>query len=288
MVKRAIKLSKESTDRFAEVNGVKLHYNEAGSGHALMCFHGGGPGANAWDNSKWVFGDLSQHFRTMLVDMPAYGESDKEQKLGTTPLDVHWARCIIGLMDQLSIDKTHLYVSSQTGAMAFRLAIDYPTRIGKLVVQSSGPGGGGRLMYQASPPEGIKALGKFRQNPTKENMENMVRLFYPNDFFSEQAVEDRFRSAMRPGHLEARDEFSASKNSDLSREVRNMRHPVLVVWGYQDYMVPVEGAMRALSVIPNCQVHIWGGTSGHFVASEHPGEFARLVIDFLTHDPDEK
>ena len=33
----------------ATIGGVKIHYNEAGSGHALICFHGGGPGANAWD-----------------------------------------------------------------------------------------------------------------------------------------------------------------------------------------------------------------------------------------------
>ncbi len=83
---RSIKLNKEETDRYTEVNGVKLHYNEAGSGHALLCFHGGGPGANAWDNSKWCFGDFAEHFRTLLVDLPAYGESDMEQKLGRANL----------------------------------------------------------------------------------------------------------------------------------------------------------------------------------------------------------
>src|SRR5690349_11239522 len=44
----AMALTKEQTDKFADVGGIRLHYNEAGSGPALICTHGGGPGANAW------------------------------------------------------------------------------------------------------------------------------------------------------------------------------------------------------------------------------------------------
>ena len=36
-------ITKEATDRFTEVDGVSIHYNEAGEGPALLCFHGGGP-----------------------------------------------------------------------------------------------------------------------------------------------------------------------------------------------------------------------------------------------------
>src|SRR3712207_4812734 len=40
----------EATTRMTDVNGFAIHTNEAGSGPALFGFHGGGPGANAWDN----------------------------------------------------------------------------------------------------------------------------------------------------------------------------------------------------------------------------------------------
>ena len=279
---RTIRTSKEATDRFTEVNGVKVHYNEAGSGPALICFHGGGPGANAWDNTKGCIDELSQHFRTILMDLPAFGESDMDQKLGEEPLDIYWAKVVLGLMDQLDIDRAHLYSSSQSGPMTLRFGIEYPDRTGKIVMQSSGPERGGRLMFQPSPPEGLKAIAKFGESPTRENMEAMVRLFYPNDFFNDDLVEARFKAAMRPGHLEARREFASSKNSDVSKELQRLKAEVLVVWGYQDRMVPVESAMRCLALIPNCRVHIWGGSSGHFVAAEHPDEFSRLLIGFLT------
>jgi pimeloyl-ACP methyl ester carboxylesterase len=48
-------------------------------------------------------------------------------------------------------------------------------------------------------------------------------------------------------------------------------------------MIPVADVLEGLRRIPNVRAHIWGGTSGHFVAYEHADEFARLLIDFFTH-----
>ena len=277
-------LTKEGTDREITVQGIKVHYNEAGSGPALMCFHGGGPGASAWGNTRYCLLKLSQHFRCILMDLPGYGGSDKDAKLNGEPLDVFLARLVVAVMDQLGIDRSHLYTSSQSGPMGLRVGIDYPDRVGKIIMQSSSPERGGQLMFSASPAEGLKSLAVFAQSPTRENMERMMHLFIPNDeLCTNDVIEARYRMALTPGHLEARREFSASKNSDLSQQVRNLKAEVLVVWGYQDRMVPVEGALRALALIPNVRVHIWGGGTGHFVAYEKADEFARLVIDFLSH-----
>ncbi len=277
-------LTKEGTDRNTTVNGLKIHYNDAGKGPALFCFHGGGPGASAWGNSRFCLPLLAERFRCILMDLPGYGGSDKDAKLNGEPLDVFWAKVVIGLMDQLGIERTHLYTSSQSGAMGLRLGIDYPDRVGKIVMQSSSPEKGGQLMFSSSPAEGLKSLAVFAQNPTRENMEKMMHLFIPkDDLCTEDIIESRFRTALTPGHIEARREFSAAKNSDLSQLVRNLKAEVLVVWGHQDRMVPVEGAFRALALIPNVRLHIWGGGAGHFVAYEKAGEFARLVTDFLSH-----
>src|SRR3712207_296334 len=67
----------EESDRYTDVNGVRIHTNEAGSGPVLFGFHGGGPGANAWDNTKHNIDELSKHFTVILMDMPGYGHSEK-------------------------------------------------------------------------------------------------------------------------------------------------------------------------------------------------------------------
>ncbi len=43
-------ITEEGTSRFVTVKGVRIHYNEAGTGPVLVLIHGGGPGASGWSN----------------------------------------------------------------------------------------------------------------------------------------------------------------------------------------------------------------------------------------------
>jgi pimeloyl-ACP methyl ester carboxylesterase len=268
--------TKEDTDRFLEVDGIRLHYNEAGSGPALICTHGGGPGANAWDNTKWALGTLAENFRVFLLDMPGFGESQMHVSRNGVPMDIFCARLTKGFIDGLGIETTHLYGSSAFSAAALRFGIDYPDRVGRIVIQAYAPS------QHPGPTPGLQAVGAFAKDPTFQNMERMMEQFTPRpELRTREAVEARFRAANNPAHLQSRLEMSAGSNSDLVEELRRLAAPVLVTWGNHDGMIPVSGILAALEEIPNVQAHLWGGNSGHFVATEHPDEFARLVTDFL-------
>jgi pimeloyl-ACP methyl ester carboxylesterase len=54
--------------------------------------------------------------------------------------------------------------------------------------------------------------------------------------------------------------------------------PVLVVWGREDRIVPLECGERYVKALPNARLHVIDG-AGHFVEIEKPGELARLVVD---------
>ena len=272
-------LSKEQTDRFTDVNGINIHYNEAGSGPALICTHGGGPGANAWDNTRWCFDQLAEHFRVILMDMPGFGESQKHVSREGVPMDIFCARLKLGLMDKLGIDRAHVYGSSAFSPAALRFGIDYPDRVGKIIIQAFAPGA------PHTPTEGLKSLATFAQNPTRENMEAMVGMFIPREERRPAGfIESRMKMATVPGHLESRREMSMPSNSDLVPELHKLRATqTLMVWGDADRMIPVDDVLYGLKHIPNVRAYIWGDSTGHFVAFEHPDEFARVVIDFLTH-----
>ena len=278
-------LDKADSDRYATIDGVELHYNDVGSGPALMTFHGGGPGANGWDNTRFNVPELSQHFRMLLVDLPGYGGSDKTATLpeGAT-VDGFLSGLMRGLLDHLGIETTHLYCSSFSGPFGVRFGLDYPDRIGKLVLQATYASTGLPLMLSPTPAEGIKTLMEFREEPTYERMQRMMDYFIPNPALrSKELVDRRYAAATIPGHLEAAARFGGSANmSNLQREAANLKAETLLLWGGQDWMVPVEGVLRALGEIPNLRVHIWRG-AGHFVQYEHRDEFNRLVLDFLTH-----
>ena len=74
---------------------------------------------------------------------------------------------------------------------------------------------------------------------------------------SVELVERRYESAMTPGHLEAsRHLVDGRRLSHLERDVAKLKTETLLLWGRQDWMVPVEGVLRALSALPHLQVHI--------------------------------
>jgi pimeloyl-ACP methyl ester carboxylesterase len=113
----------------------------------------------------------------------------------------------------------------------------------------------------------------------------MVRImtnFVPRkELLTEDMIKRRFDMAMIPGHHETRGKNA--RNADLREQITKLQAPVLIVWGHQDRMVPMEGALAALASIPDVRIHIWGGGAGHFIQYEYVDESNRLVIDFLTH-----
>jgi len=270
--------TKEETDHTVKVNDLDIHYNEAGSGPVLICTHGGGPGANAWDNTKPALPWLAEHFRTILMDMPGFGESQKMVSRNGVPMDLFCATLQRDFMDKLGIRKAHLYGSSAFSGTPLRFGIEFPDRVGKIVIQAYSAGAHG------GESEGLKSLATFAQNPVRENMEAMLRHFTPREELRPPEVIDaRFKMALTPGHLESRREFSGRSNDpNLKDLLPKLKTPVLVTWGHKDGMIPVEEIWDDLERIPDVRVHVWGGNTGHFVAYEHPEEFARLLISFLS------
>jgi pimeloyl-ACP methyl ester carboxylesterase len=271
-------LSKEATDRFAEVDGVALHYNEAGAGPVLLCTHGGGPGANAWDNTKYSFDALAERFRVILLDLPGFGESQKHVSRGGVPLDIFLARLKRDFLDAIGVENASVYGSSAFSAAALRFGLAYPERTDKLIIQAYSP-----VPETGPPTPGIASLIAFSNDPTEANMQRMCEMFVPREQLrTPEFVEARFRAATAPGHLESRREFSMAANSDLRPDLPGLNAPVLIVWGAGDRMIPVHGVLDGLTLIPDARAHVWGGDTGHFVVYEHPDEFTALVTDLLT------
>lgn len=64
------------------------------------------------------------------------------------------------------------------------------------------------------------------------------------------------------------------------REVYKLRQPVLLIWGREDRVNPLDGALVALKTIPRAQLHVFG-QCGHWAQVEKFDEFNKLTIDFL-------
>ncbi|ART67928.1 alpha/beta hydrolase [Mycobacterium dioxanotrophicus] len=280
----------ESTSRYAQVKAgdldLRLHYHEAGdpSAQTIVLLHGGGPGASSWSNFGRNIAVLAEHFHVLAVDQPGYGHSDKLTE--HEQYNRYSAKALLGLFDHLGLQgRIPLLGNSLGGGTAVRFALDYPDRAGKLVLM--GPGGLSVNLFAPDPTEGVKLLGKFTADPTRENMERFLRIMvFDQKLVTPELIDERFEIASRPESLAAARAMGksfAGPDFELGmmwREVYKLRQPVLLIWGREDRVNPLDGALVAVKQIPRVQLHVFG-QCGHWAQVEKFDEFNKLTIDFL-------
>jgi len=281
-----------TTSRFADAGGMRLHYHEAGppgpasAGTPVVMLHGGGPGASAWSNFGRNLPVFAARFRSLMIDQPGFGSSAKP------PVTGHYftfaADALASLLDKLGIGQVHLIGNSLGGGTAVRFALRFPGRAGRLVLM--GPGGLSLNVFAPDPTEGVKRLMEFAAppGPSREKMAAFLRtMVHDQRLVTDELVEERYVTASTPEAIAAMASMGASfydpahaEEGLLWREVHRLRHEALLIWGREDRVNPLDGALVALKLIRRAQLHVFGGC-GHWAQLEKFDEFNRLAIDFL-------
>jgi 4,5:9,10-diseco-3-hydroxy-5,9,17-trioxoandrosta-1(10),2-diene-4-oate hydrolase len=285
-----------ATSRFAEAGGMRLHYHEAGpaAGDAastggrlpVVLLHGGGPGASAWSNFGANLPVFATRFRTLMIDQPGFGKSARPPVTGN--YFTFAAEAVAGLLSELGIDRVHLVGNSLGGGTAVRFALQYPERAGRLVLM--GPGGLSLNVFAPDPTEGVKRLTEFAAppGPSKEKLAAFLRtLVHDQRLITDELVDERFAAASDPAALAAMASLGASffdpasaQDGLLWREAHRLRNEVLLIWGREDRVNPLDGALVALKLIRRAQLHVFG-RCGHWAQLEKFDEFNQLAISFL-------
>jgi 4,5:9,10-diseco-3-hydroxy-5,9,17-trioxoandrosta-1(10),2-diene-4-oate hydrolase len=278
----------DSTSRTLAVAEGQVHYHEAGTagGTPVVMLHGGGPGASAWSNFGPNVPVFAERFRTLAVDQPGYGRSVSGPV--TTHYFTHAADALLALLDGLGIERVHLLGNSLGGGTAVRFALRHPDRADRLVLM--GPGGLSINVFAADPTEGVKRLMEFgaAPGPSREKLAAFLRTLVHNQkLVTDDLVEERFATASDPAALRAMAAMGASfrdpklfEDGMLWREAHRLRNEVLLVWGREDRVNPLDGALLALKLIRRARLHVFGGC-GHWAQLEKFDEFNRLTIGFL-------
>jgi 4,5:9,10-diseco-3-hydroxy-5,9,17-trioxoandrosta-1(10),2-diene-4-oate hydrolase len=281
-----------ATSRYADAGGMRLHYHEAGpggdgaTGTPVVLLHGGGPGASAWSNFGPNLAVFAQRFRTLGVDQPGFGRSAKPPVAGQ--YFTFAAGALAGLLDELGIERAHLVGNSLGGGTAVRFALNYPKRAGRLVLM--GPGGLSLNVFAPDPTEGVKRLMEFSAppGPSKEKLAAFLRtLVFDQRLVTDEMVAERYAAASDPAALAAAASMGASffdpatfEEGLLWREAHRLRQEVLLIWGREDRVNPLDGALVAVKLIRRARLHVFGGC-GHWAQLEKFEEFNELVLSFL-------
>jgi 4,5:9,10-diseco-3-hydroxy-5,9,17-trioxoandrosta-1(10),2-diene-4-oate hydrolase len=285
-------MDKSEVQKSAKAGGITLNYYEAGTGSdlggglPLVLLHGGGPGASAWSNFGSALPGFAADFRTLLVDQPGFGGSDKPEVVGNYYRFA--ADHVAALLDELGIERIHLLGNSLGGGTAMRFALTYPERVGRLVLM--GPGGASLNLFHADPTEGVQRLMDFAGDPTRERLRAFISCMVVNQkLVTDELVEERFADATAPGAQAAMASMGMSfYNPDsyedglLWREAHQLRQHTLLTWGREDRVNPLDGAFVALKTIRKAQLHVFPNC-GHWAQIEAAEEFREITTAFLNH-----
>jgi 4,5:9,10-diseco-3-hydroxy-5,9,17-trioxoandrosta-1(10),2-diene-4-oate hydrolase len=279
----------EAVSRTVPHGEGQVHYHEAGTGTPVVLLHGGGPGASAWSNFGRNVPVFAERFRTLAIDQPGYGRSV------TGPATSHYftfaAEAVVAVLDALGLERVHLVGNSLGGGTAVRFALRYPERAGRLVLM--GPGGLSLNVFSSDPTEGVKRLMEFGAppGPSREKLAAFLKtLVFNQKLITDELIEERYATASDPAALRAMASMGATfrdprtfEDGMLWREAHRLRNEVLLVWGREDRVNPLDGALVALKLIRKARLHVFGGC-GHWAQLEKFDEFNQLAIGFLRGD----
>jgi 4,5:9,10-diseco-3-hydroxy-5,9,17-trioxoandrosta-1(10),2-diene-4-oate hydrolase len=264
--------------KFVQAGDVKIHYQEGGSGYPLICLHGGGPGASAWSNFKANYGELYKHYRTILVDMPDYGRSDKPR------VPSNWlgfvARTMKGFMDRLDLKRAHFIGNSMGGQVTIKLAIDYPEKVDHFVIIGSTPIK--CTVFQPMPLEAIRNIIEYYQDegPSPQKMRQLIKsLTYDHGFITDSLVKERYEASAAPDSVALfRDYFPPLE--DLYLELPRVKAKALIIWGQDDRAGALDVGLVMLRQFQDARMYIFS-KCGHWAQVEHREEFNRVVLQFF-------
>ncbi len=271
----------EATSRYVTAAGLRIHYHDVSPelpGIPLVGLHGAGPGASAWSNFRGNVEAFASRYRTILMDLPQYGRSDKP--IITEGRQTYTARVLRSFLDGVGIERGNFVGNSMGGQIALKLAIDFPSYVNRMVVIGSSPT---RTTLAPWPVEAVRMIRSYYSGtgPSKEKMRALLEsMVHDPSFVTEELIEERYRASVDPEVIEV---FTSSPpvQEDFGAELERVTAKTLLIWGHEDRAGALEVALFMLKRIRGSELHVFSG-AGHWVQVERRQEFNRLVLDFLS------
>ena len=269
--------------RFALINGVWVHYQEAGAEKAppLLLIHG-------FTASNFVWSDVllrvaESGFRVIAPDLVGFGFSGKP-KDGEYTIEAQ-ARMIIGLMDHLGLERATLVGSSYGGAVAASCALDYEERVERLVLVDAVINDhvkNRRLLRLAALPL-IGAVVSPLMIGSRRLVHSQMRKGYAPEnmhLFDEQRMTAHHRPLLAANTQRATlTTLRRWRAGRIERDAHLIRQPTLLIWGEDDPEIPLAHGRLLFELIENSRLIIFR-RCGHMPMEEYPREFAEVLTGF--------
>ena len=275
----------------AKVQGLDIFYREAGPKRApvIVLLHGFPTSSHMY---RELIPELADRYRVIAPDYPGFGQSSAPANTDFDYTFENLTASVEGLLESLNISRYALYVFDYGAPIGYRLASRNPEKVSALIVQNGNA-------YEDGLQEFWDQFRRYWNDPSSENREALrpllqlevtqfqyldgvpdASLVSPDNWTIDQARLDR------PGNQEIQlDLFLDYRtNVELYPEFqdyfRTYQPPTLIVWGKNDIIFPVEGALAFKQDLPRAKIRLLD--TGHFALETDVKKISSLMRRFLT------
>ena len=222
---------------------ITHYFLEQGQGEPLLLLHGNS------ENCEYFKGQIdafAKQYHVYAIDTRGHGKTPRGEK----PFTIRqFAEDLLGFMDEHRIEKAHLLGFSDGGNIAMVFAIRYPERVLRLILN------GANL-----DPKGVK---RTTQIPIEIGYRIAKR-------FADKSDSARQNAEMLG--------LMVNDPNVTPEQLSGIRARTLILAGTHD-MIRRDHTCLIAEHIPDAKLVFLKGD--HFIASKHPEEFNRAVLDFL-------
>jgi pimeloyl-ACP methyl ester carboxylesterase len=129
-IARRVEKEMPARGTFIDIDGVRLHYLDKGTGPPLLLIHG--LAGQMFNFTHSLLGPLAHDFRVIILDRPGSGYSTRPDDT-LAPLAAQ-ARVISRFCQVLGLERPVVVGHSLGGAIALALALDHPEQVGALAL----------------------------------------------------------------------------------------------------------------------------------------------------------
>lgn len=272
---------------FIEVDGRRTRVRVDGDqgNPPVLLIHGIGRSMEDWSTQ---YERLAQSYRTISLDVPGFGFSDRPKETITLPV---LAQGVADALDALGEKRpVHAVGNSLGGAIAQQLLIEQPERVASLsLINSAGFGSEVTMLLRMLTVPVLGAMSMRR--PTRASAALMERLIHADkSIATRQRIDHAFAVGSQPDAGAVMLETALALGTprgvrpewrrELAVGVARAPRPTLIMWGARDRILPAHHIDEAMRVYPHAEVHLLSGV-GHMPQIECPKRFADLLLVFL-------
>ena len=270
--------------RDVNVDGINVRYAVAGEGPAVLLVHGLASSMITWYCNMDALADAG--FKAIAIDLPGYGDSSLANHLGYEPES--GARFLASFTAEMGIDRFSVVGNSAGGLIAGVTALEYPDRVERVALVAAA--GLGRRLSWPLRIISIPVLGELIYKPHLISKAAMVkRIFFRPPAVLDDILPEMFRVRCLPHGPQVMlnsvrsgvNLLGLRRKHHIVDRLRDLRAPLLAVWGEEDLVIPPVKAEDVRRDLPYGRIHVLP-ECGHWPHMEKPEDFNRILIDFLS------